>query len=196
MVDQPPVLRARAGVRDARHDDELLVRVRQLGEEIGQVLERSDAVPLPPHDERRHRNALRVEHRQVRRHVDVGAGRHGGIEGQHRIGERFHDRQVARPGMVAREDAAHELAVDRPAVARAELRQALAALRERRAAFAGPHQRIERCPLHALGMALCKEPRPQRARRGTVKEDLRGAATSSAPQETSALTGRHLSERP
>src|SRR5881392_889247 len=113
VVDQPPVLRARAGVRDARHDDELLVRVRQLGEEIGQVLKRSDAVPLPPQDERRHGDALRVEHRQVRRHVDIGAGRHGGIEGQHRVGECFHDRQIARPGMVAREDAAHEIAVNR-----------------------------------------------------------------------------------
>src|SRR2546426_5822544 len=29
--------------------------------------------------------------------------RSGGIEGQHRVGECFHDRQVAPPGMVARE---------------------------------------------------------------------------------------------
>src|SRR5439155_2583308 len=78
------------------------------------------------------------------------------------------------PGMVAREDAAHEIAVDRPAVARPVLGQALAPLLERGAAFAGPHQRIERYPLHALGMALREKPRPQRARRGTVKQDLRG----------------------
>src|SRR6267378_7339716 len=76
--------------------------------------------------------------------------------------------------MVAREDAAHEIAVDRTAIARPVLGQTLAPLLERGAAFAGPHQRIERYALHALGMALREKPRPQRTRRGTVKKDLRG----------------------
>src|SRR6266567_3850486 len=76
MIDQRPVLRARACVRNARHDDELLVGIREPGKKIGEILKRRDPVPLPAHDKRGHGDLFRIDDRQIRRHVDVGSRRH------------------------------------------------------------------------------------------------------------------------
>lgn len=120
-------------MRDARHHDELLVRIGQLCEEPHDVVERGDAVELAAQDQHRHGQLLGVDQRQVGAHVDVGAGRHAGVERERGVGERLDDGLVRGAGVMAREDAADEVAVDRPAVAGAELRQALAPLGERRA---------------------------------------------------------------
>ena len=52
---------------------------------------------------------------------------------------------------------------------REELRQLLAPLLERRRAFAGPDERVEREPRDALGMALREQRGAQRARRDAVR---------------------------
>ena len=74
--------------------------------------------------------------------------------------------------MIALEDAAHESAVDRAAVFRLELGQPLPALGERRAAFAGPDEGVEREPRHALGMALGEQRRFQGTRRDAVQKQF------------------------
>ncbi len=83
VVDHHVILLLEAGVRNAGHHGELLVRVRQLLEELQQILHRGDAVELAAHDQRRHRDLFRVHHRQPRAHVDIGAGRHRIVERDH-----------------------------------------------------------------------------------------------------------------
>src|ERR1043166_3058549 len=72
VVEAQVVLRGRGGVRDARHHDELLVRVRQLEEEIDQIFVGRDTVVLAAQDDGRDLDLLRVADRQVLAHVDVG----------------------------------------------------------------------------------------------------------------------------
>ncbi len=78
--------------------------------------------------------------------------------------------------MIAIKNAAQKIAVDRPPVYFQELRQFLAPLFERRAAFAGPHEGVEREPRDALRMALREHRRAQRARRNTVDQKILYAA--------------------
>src|SRR3546814_1715020 len=73
IVDQHVVLLLETRVRDAGHDGELLVRVGQLLEEAGEILEAGDAVVLAAQDDGRHGDLLRVDQRQPGAHVDVGA---------------------------------------------------------------------------------------------------------------------------
>jgi hypothetical protein len=78
-------------------------------------------------------------------------------------------RLSAQSGMVALENRVDERAVDGAALRRQELRQLLAPLVQRRRAFAGPDERVQREALHALGVALGEErrteARPTRCRR-------------------------------
>ena len=74
--------------------------------------------------------------------------------------------------MVAREDAVHEHAIDRPPIACAIFGEAFFALGQRRASFAGPHERVECESLHAIRMALRKQTRAQRAGRGAVQQQF------------------------
>ena len=70
----------------------------------------------PRSTHRRHGDLQRVDHRQARAHVDVGAVGHRVVERQDRVGERFDRGRVGAIGMVALEDRAHECAVDRAAL--------------------------------------------------------------------------------
>ncbi|MCD6041811.1 MAG: hypothetical protein K0R40_1414 [Burkholderiales bacterium] len=161
-----------AGVRDARHDGELLVRVGQPAEERQQVVEAGDAVEFAAHHEGRHADPGRVDDGKLRAHVDVGSGGHRVVEREDRIGECLDRRVVGGAGMVAGKDAAHEGAVDRAAVLRLELGQLLASLGQRRAALAGPDEGVQREPGHPLGMALGERGGAQRARRDAVHQQL------------------------
>src|SRR5262245_44215747 len=75
VVDEHVILLLEARVRDAGHNGELLVRVRQFLEKLQQVLQRGNAIVLAAHDERRHRDLFRVNDRQLRAHVDIGSRR-------------------------------------------------------------------------------------------------------------------------
>src|SRR5262245_43850576 len=176
VVADGVVLLMERGVGDARHHRELLVRVGQLLEELHQVGEARDAVVLAAHDQRRHRDLRGIADRQVRAHVDIGAGRHRIVEREDGVGERLDHRVVGGAGMVALEDRAHELAVDRAPVLGAELGQTLAALGQRGRAFAGPHHGVEREPRDHLRMALREQRRAQRARRNPVHQERTLAA--------------------
>ena len=90
------------------------------------------------------------------------------------VGERLDHLVVGGAGMVALEDRAHELAVDRPPLGLEELRQLLAALGQRRAAFAGPDMGVERQPPDAVRMALREQRGAQRARRDAVHQQRAG----------------------
>jgi len=139
-------------------------------EELEQVVDRGDAIVLAAHEEGRHLDFFRVDERQLRAHVDVGAGRHRVVERKDRVGEGLDGRLICGAGMVAVEDAVHESAIDRPAVLRLELGQALPALGERRAAVTRPDEGVERQARDALGMALGEERRLQCARRDAVHQ--------------------------
>src|SRR6185437_5642470 len=176
VIDQPIIGLLERSMRDARHDRELLVGVRQALEKGKQVLKARDPVIFAAHDDGRRRDLRRIDHRQSRAHIDIGAGRHGIIERQDRVGESLDCRIVRRAGMIAGEDAAHEGTVDRPAVDALVVRQALAAIRQSRAAFAGPDHRIERQTRDAPGMALGKERGAQRARGNAIDQERSGLA--------------------
>ncbi len=158
-------------MRDAGHDGELLVGVGQLGEEGAQILEARDAVPLAAHDQRRHRDFFRVDHRQLGAHVHIGSGRHRGVELEDVVREGLDHALLGGAGVVAVEDRMHEGAVDRPAVLGQELGQPLAALRQRRAAFTRPHHGVERQAGHHLGMTLGEQRGAQRPRRDAVDQE-------------------------
>src|SRR5262245_4913977 len=89
------VLLVERGVRDAGHDHELLVGVRQLLEELHQIGEARNAVVLAAHDQRRHGDLFGIADRQVGAHVDVGAVRDRIVELEDRIREGF-DHVVVR----------------------------------------------------------------------------------------------------
>ena len=78
--------------------------------------------------------------------------------------------------MVAREDRVHERAVDGAPLAREELGQLLAPLHERGRALAGPDERVERQPRHAVRVPLREQRRAQRARRDAVRQEAPDAA--------------------
>src|SRR5260370_3826662 len=63
-------------MRRPRQDNELAVGVGQLPEKIEQILLAGDPVMLAAHDHDRRLNLARIDDRQVRRHVQVGSGRH------------------------------------------------------------------------------------------------------------------------
>ena len=90
------------------------------------------------------------------------------------VGERLDHVVVGGAGMVALEDRADELAVDRPPLGLEELRQLLSPLDQRRAAFAGPDMGVEREPPHAVRMALREQRGAQRARRDAVHQQRPG----------------------
>src|SRR5215471_5696268 len=74
--------------------------------------------------------------------------------------------------MVAREDAAHEVAIDRTTIAGAIFRETLLALGKRRTSFAGPDQRVEGESLHALRMPLREQTGAERTQGRTVEQEL------------------------
>src|SRR6516225_2478388 len=132
VVADSVVLLMKGRVRDPRHDRKLLVGVRQLLEEFQQIRQACDPVVLAAHDQGRHRDLLRIADRQVCAHVDVSTGRHRVVELEDGIGEGLDHRVVGGAGMVALEDRAHELAIDRAAVPGPKLGQALFSLGQRR----------------------------------------------------------------
>jgi class 3 adenylate cyclase len=119
-------------------------------------LEPGDAVVLAAHDDRRDGDPLGVHHQQVGAHVDVGAVRHRVVQRQDGVGERLDRRVVGRPGMVAGESRADEGPVDRPPARGPKLRELRAALGQRRAALAGPGERVQRQPLDPVRVP-CRE---------------------------------------
>src|SRR5215813_15047259 len=60
VMDDGVVLLLQGGMGDARHDSELLVRIRQLLEELHQVGEARDAVVLAAHDDGRGLDVLGI----------------------------------------------------------------------------------------------------------------------------------------
>jgi hypothetical protein len=58
-------------VTDPRHHRKLFVRIGQQLEEFDQIVEASNAVELAAHDNGRHFNLGRIDHRQVCTHIDV-----------------------------------------------------------------------------------------------------------------------------
>ena len=172
MIDHLIVLLLEARVRDAGHHAKLLVRVRQPLEELDQVVHGRDAVPLPAQDQGRQVDLRRVHQRQLRAHVHVGAGRHGIVQRENRRGEGLDGGVIRGARMVARENALHERAIDRPPVPGLEFGQLLLALGQRRAACAGPDESIEREARHALRMPLREQRGLERARGDAVDEQL------------------------
>src|SRR5215510_59160 len=151
------ILLVERGVRDAGHHDELLVGIRQLLEEFRQIAEARDPVVFAAHDQRRHRDLLGIADRQVGAHVDIGAVRDRIVELEDGVREGLDHHVVRRARMIALEDRAHEFAVDRTAVLRAELRQPLGALGERRRALAGPDHGVAGKPRHHFRVTLRKK---------------------------------------
>ena len=72
--------------RGARQNDELPVLIRELLIEVEQIFLRGDAVKFPAHDHHGRVHLLRIDKRQVGRHVQVGSGRHAVAEWQFRVG--------------------------------------------------------------------------------------------------------------
>src|SRR5215468_10746247 len=68
------VLALEARMGDARHDGELFIRIGQQLEELDEIVDASDTIPLAPHDNGSGLDPGRVYHRQVCAHVDIGAG--------------------------------------------------------------------------------------------------------------------------
>ena len=89
-----PVGPQRSYVRLAGEKDELLVLVRQQGEEVEQVLLGGDPVMLSAHDQHGALDLPGVHHGQVRAHIEVGTGGHRVPEGQLRIGQGIGHRRV------------------------------------------------------------------------------------------------------
>ena len=176
-------------MRDARHDGELLVRIGQQFEERDQVLEAGDAVVFAAHDDRRGRDLLRIDQRQPRAHVDVGAVRHRVVEREDRVGERFDRHVVGGAGVVAREDAVDERSVDRPAVLALEL-----------GAASLPARRASGCPCRSTPSRRARVARPARgdarrtARRAARRTRCRtrGADRSSARLQDIFAGGREI----
>ena len=135
-----------------------------------------------------------IADRQVRAHVDIGAGRHRIVEREDGVGERLDDGVVGGAGMVALEDRAHEFAVDRPPVLGAELGQPLAALGERRGALAGPHHGVEREPRDHVRVALREQGRAQRARRNPV-DHAAGACRAASGYSSRRRSSRRRRRR-
>src|SRR5262249_50643541 len=80
VIDQRVVFLLKARVRNPRHHRKMLIGIRQAGEEGEQILKARDAIPLAAHDQRGHGNFLRVHHREIAAHVDIGAGRHRAVQ--------------------------------------------------------------------------------------------------------------------
>ena len=75
MPEQLTVDGERDRMGGARQDDELAVAVRQLVVEFLEVGDGGDAVIFAAHQQHRRQHLLGIDHRQVRGHVEIGAGR-------------------------------------------------------------------------------------------------------------------------
>ena len=95
---QVPVLAVARAVRGVRQDDELAVAVRQLRVEVEQVLVGRVAVPDAAQHQHRRQHLLRIDDRQVGRHVEIGAGRDGVAELHLRRDDRLGHRRIGRAG--------------------------------------------------------------------------------------------------
>ena len=148
---------------------------------------RSSNAAMPSYWPRRtsvgHRDLRRVDDRQLRAHVDVGAVGHRVVERQDRVGERVDDAllRACPDGRARRSSSTNARSIGRRLL-REELGQLLAPLLERRRAFAGPDERVERQPRDALGVALREQRGAQRARRDAVGQE---AARRRAPARCS-----------
>ena len=169
VIDLHVVDLLEARVRDAGHHAEGLVRTGQQREEFDQVVETGDAVEFAAHDDGGGLDFFRIDHRQLRTHVDIGAGRHRVVELEHAVGENFDDLVFGAARMVAREHAQHEGTVERASVDVDELRQLLAALFERRAALTRPDECVERQP---RSVGRDGAPNPAHHERGQLGEDV------------------------
>ncbi len=207
VLHEAVVLLLDARMRDPGHHGELLVRVGQAAEELDQVVDRGDAVILAAHHDRGAGDPLRVHHRQIEAHVDIGADRHAVVEGEDRVGEGINHVILGRARMVAREDRVHEGAVDRAALAAGEVfGELLASLFEGWASLPGPDEGIERETGDAARVALGEQRRLQRPGRDPVDEQRPGpsrrldvsaaARRSSAPVEMSQVMSRCFEDRP
>jgi hypothetical protein len=107
VIQQVAVLPIARAVRRLRQDDELTVAVRKLLVEVEQVLVGRVAVPRAAEHQHRRQHLLRIDDRQVRRHVEIGAGRDGVAELHLDRDDRLGHRRIGGAGMaVAGEDRA------------------------------------------------------------------------------------------
>src|SRR5258706_448980 len=77
VIHREVILLLETRVRDPGHYGELLVRIGQPLEELDQIVDPGDAVPLTPHDEGGRADFRRIDDRQVRTHVHIRSRRHG-----------------------------------------------------------------------------------------------------------------------
>ena len=120
---------------------------------------------LAAHEHDRSLNLQRIDNRQIRGHVEIGARRHLLAVHELGIGQGLGDARVARPGMVARKDAADHRAVAEPPVMRAERLDLLGAFCQGRRVASGIGEGVQDDPADPLRPRHRKRRGAQRARR-------------------------------
>ena len=172
VPQEVPVLAVARAVRGLRQDDELAVAVRKLGVELQQVRVGRVAVPDAAQHQHRRQHLLRIDDRQVRRHVEIGAGRDRVAELHLRRDDRLRHRRIERAGMaVAGEDRADHRRVALPARVGAQFVDARPPPRDlgRAVALVGEGRQISRS---TLGLRLREGAARMRARRRAVHVHL------------------------
>ena len=150
----PVVAEARA-VRGVRQNLELAVAVRELAIEIEQVVVGRIAVPLAADHQHRAEHLGRIDRRQVRRHVEIGAGRDRIAERHFHRDDRLGHRRVVAAGVtVAGEDRADHGGVALAPRVGAQLVDALAPPRDLRRAFALVGEGADHQAVDPLGLRL------------------------------------------
>ena len=160
-------------VRGVRQDHELAVAVGKLRVEIEQVLIGRIAVVLGAQHQHRRLHALRIDQRQVHRHVEIGAGRHLIAELQFFRRDRLGDRRIVGRGVaVAREDRTDHREVTLAARACAIAVRDRIAPRDLGRAGALIGECREDQPVDPLGRDLCVGAGADRARRCAIHMQL------------------------
>src|SRR5258708_6410681 len=160
-----PAQAERDRVRGAGQDDELSIRVRQAAEELEEVVLRRDAVVLAPDHEDRSLDPPRVDHREIRRHVEVGPGRNRVAEWKLGVGQSFGHGRIRRARLVAGEDGSDHVAPPGAPVVRAVVVDLLGALAKRGRALSRPGEGLEDDPVDSLRPCHGEPPPAHRPRR-------------------------------
>ena len=172
-VPEPlPVHAQKRGMREAGQFRHLLVRVRQLRVEAGDIFVGGDAIVFGTHDQYRAQHFFRIDQRQFGDHINVGAVRHRVAVFQFGFGDHFTQHRLGRTRMIAGEYRGVELGIDFPHIALQQFGQAFGALLQRRRILAGPDERIDDQFLDMLRMKIGESPRAQCARRLAEKRRL------------------------
>src|SRR5258705_318083 len=164
-----PAQAERDRVRGAGQDDELSIRVRQAAEEVEEVVLRRDAVVLAPDHEDRSLDPSRVDHREIRRHVEVGPGRDRVAEWKLGVGQSLGHGRIRRARLVAGEDGSDHVAPPGAPVVRAVVVDLLGALAKRGRALSRPGEGLEEDPSASLRRGHGQPRRAQRPEGASVE---------------------------